>query len=63
MPTLSVNFSDDDYRVLVRAKGLIAAETGVEPNWHDALLRFAKSFTKNAAPGFLAQSRGKQARG
>ena len=44
MPTLSVNFSDSDYRILVKAKAMIVAETGVELNWHDALLQIAKSF-------------------
>lgn len=47
MPTLSVNFSDGDYRTLVRAKAKITAQTGVEQNWHDALLAMAKAYYKN----------------
>ena len=62
MPTLSVNFSDGDYRILVRAKALIAVETGMEPNWHDALLRMAKSFSDNAKPSFLALKRRQKGR-
>ncbi len=46
MPTLSVNFSNVDYRTLVRAKAKLTAETGVEQNWHDALLAMAKVFSK-----------------
>ena len=46
MPTLSVNFSDGDYRTLVRAKAKLTSETGVEQNWHDALLAMAKTFCK-----------------
>lgn len=57
MPTLSVNFSDEDYRILVRAKAVIVGERGVELNWHDALLRLAKSYIDNAKPSFLALKR------
>ncbi len=48
MPTLSVNFSDGDYRTLVRAKAKITVQTGVEQNWHDALLAMAKVFNKES---------------
>ncbi len=49
MPTLSVNFSAESYKVLVQAKARIAARTGVELNWHDALLKIAKFFNDNTA--------------
>ena len=55
---MSVDFTDSEYRVLNRAKGRIMAETGNDPNWHDALLQIMAHFSR--CPNAMAE-RGRKA--